>query len=220
MYFIEIVQIFTCILSKKKEEDLLLKVVYQGLRTKKDIAIYSFSWNPNDNKIIFDTPVFFICSFNMSWFIDFKRWVTVWALTFAFSFPEASAPRRAIYFLQMFLFRGRRDWIHKDESHGYWIAEDLKKNAKREAIQDRISEANVIILWVPGKTYIYTNTQMHILIQYIGGGFRFDLGKLYTSTFATWMRALDADKGIKSMVFVADYSKYYSIMFIILSNVL
>ncbi|KAI7863102.1 Alpha/Beta hydrolase protein [Mucor mucedo] len=123
----------------------------------------------------------------MSLFSDFKRWVTVWALTFAFSFPKASTPRRVIYFLRLFLFQGRRDWIHKDETHGYWIAEDLKKNAKREAIQDRISEANIIILWVPG------------------GGFRFDLGQLYTSTFATWMRALDADKNIKSMVFVADY---------------
>ncbi|KAG2237209.1 Alpha/Beta hydrolase protein [Thamnidium elegans] len=121
-------------------------------------------------------------------FLDFKRWVTTWALTFAFSFPSANYPRRVIQLLQLFFYRARTDWIHK-EKFGYWIAEDLKKNAKREAIQDRISEANVIILWVPG------------------GGFRFDLGKLYTSTFATWIRALEADKGIKSMVFVADYKR-------------
>ncbi|CAO3625881.1 unnamed protein product [Mucor hiemalis] len=87
----------------------------------------------------------------------------------------------------MFLYRGRSDWIHRDETHGYWIAEDLKRNAKREAIQDRISEADVIILWIPG------------------GGFRFDLGALYTPTFSTWIRALEADKNIKSMIFVAKY---------------
>lgn len=83
-------------------------------------------------------------------FLEFKRWVTVWALTFAFSFPRAGYPRRVIQFLQLFFYRARTSWIHKEE-FGYWIAEDLKKNAKREAIQDRISEANVIILWVPGK---------------------------------------------------------------------
>lgn len=41
----------------------------------------------------------------------------------------------------------------------------------------------------------------------IGGGFRFDLGPLYTPTFSTWIRALEADKNIKSMIFVAKYSK-------------
>ncbi|CEP16816.1 hypothetical protein [Parasitella parasitica] len=87
----------------------------------------------------------------------------------------------------MFLYRSRSDWRHYEENRGYWIAEDLKRNAKREAINDRISEANVIILWIPG------------------GGFRFDLGKLYTPTFATWIRALEADKRIKSMIFVAEY---------------
>lgn len=82
-------------------------------------------------------------------FLEFKRWVTTWALTFAFSFPTASYPRRVIQLLQLFFYRARNDWIHK-EKFGYWIAEDLKKNAKREAIQDRISEANLILLWVPG----------------------------------------------------------------------
>lgn len=82
-------------------------------------------------------------------FLEFKRWVTTWALTFAFSFPTASYPRRVIQLLQLFFYRARTDWIHK-EKFGYWIAEDLKKNAKREAIQDRISEANLILLWIPG----------------------------------------------------------------------
>lgn len=50
--------------------------------------------------------------------------------------------------------------------------------------------------------YLYS-----IISWLLGGGFRFDLGKLYTPTFATWIRALEADKNIKSMVFVADYSK-------------
>ncbi|KAI8647887.1 Alpha/Beta hydrolase protein [Parasitella parasitica] len=122
----------------------------------------------------------------MSFFQDFKCWITVWVLTFAFSFPKAEYPRLAIHYLQMFFYRSRSDWKHKEE-RGYWIAEDLKRNAKREAMNDRISEANVIILWIPG------------------GGFRFDLGKLYTPTFATWIRALEADKGIKSMIFVAEY---------------
>lgn len=86
----------------------------------------------------------------MSLFQDFKRWITLWALTFAFTFPKADYPRKVIKLLQMFLYRGRSSWIHHDETHGYWIAEDLKKNAKREAIQDRISEADVIFLWIPG----------------------------------------------------------------------
>ncbi|KAI9483572.1 MAG: Alpha/Beta hydrolase protein [Benjaminiella poitrasii] len=123
----------------------------------------------------------------MSLFQDFKRWITMWALTFAFTFPTVEYPRKILHYLQLFLFRSRSSWIHKEELYGHWIAEDLKKNAKREALSDRISEANVILLWIPG------------------GGFRFDLGKLYTSTFATWIRALEADKGIKSMVFVAKY---------------
>lgn len=84
-------------------------------------------------------------------FLEFKRWVTTWALTFAFSFPTVNYPRRVIQFLQLFFYRARTDWIHK-EKFGYWIAEDLKKNAKREAIQDRISEANLILLWVPGNS--------------------------------------------------------------------
>ncbi|CAO3610782.1 unnamed protein product [Mucor fragilis] len=125
----------------------------------------------------------------MSLYQDFKNWITIWVLTFAFSFPKADTPRRAIHYLQMFLYRSRSGWIHKEESRGHWIAEDLKRNAKREAIADRISEANVVFLWIPG------------------GGFRFDLGGLYTPTFATWIRALEADKNIKSMVFVADYER-------------
>jgi hypothetical protein len=87
----------------------------------------------------------------MSLWLDFKRWLVTWALTFAFTFPKAGSPRRVIRYLSLFLFRDRSDWVHVDEAkHGYWIAEDLKKNAKKEAIQDRISEANIIILWVPG----------------------------------------------------------------------
>ncbi|KAI7905512.1 Alpha/Beta hydrolase protein [Cokeromyces recurvatus] len=123
----------------------------------------------------------------MSLFHDFKRWITIWLLTFSFSFPIVTYSRRIIHYLQLFLFRSRSDWIHIEEPYGYWIAEDLKKNVKREALMDRISEANVILLWIPG------------------GGFRFDLGRLYTSTFTTWIRALEADKGIKSMIFVANY---------------
>lgn len=88
----------------------------------------------------------------MSYFSDFKRWIVTWALTFAFTFPKAHQPRRVIRLLSWFLFGARSSWVHVDEGkHGHWIAEDLKKNAKREAIQDRISEANVIILWIPGK---------------------------------------------------------------------
>ncbi|KAI8072254.1 Alpha/Beta hydrolase protein [Gilbertella persicaria] len=122
----------------------------------------------------------------MSLFARFKRWVLVWALTVAFTFPKAYYPRQIINYLSFFLFRARSSWIHKAEGYGYWIAEDLK-GAKREAMSDRISEADVVLLWIPG------------------GGFRFDLGKLYTPTFASWIRALEADKGIKSMIFVADY---------------
>lgn len=87
----------------------------------------------------------------MSLFQDFKRWLTLWALTFTFTFPKSDYPRRVIHYLQLFLYRSRSSWIHKEVPHGYWIAEDLKKNAKREAISDRIEEANVIILWIPGK---------------------------------------------------------------------
>lgn len=87
----------------------------------------------------------------MSLYQDFKNWITIWVLTFAFSFPKTDYPRRAIHYLQMFLYRSRSDWIHREESRGHWIAEDLKRNAKREAITDRISEANVIFLWIPGK---------------------------------------------------------------------
>ena len=144
----------------------------------------------------------------MSLFLDLKRWLTVWVLTFAFNFPRPDYPRKAVKLLQLFWYRTRTDWIHRDETYGYWIAEDLKKNAKKEAIQDRISEANVILLWIPGicvrkreQVERYTNVNL-------GGGFRFDLGPLYTPTFATWIRALEADKGIKSMIFVANYSEF------------
>lgn len=55
----------------------------------------------------------------------------------------------------MFLFNSRSKWIHHESPYGYWIAEDLQMNAKREALQDRISEANVIIFWIPGnRVYI------------------------------------------------------------------
>ncbi|OBZ84345.1 Carboxylesterase LipF [Choanephora cucurbitarum] len=121
----------------------------------------------------------------MSLITRFKRWVLTWALTVAFTFPKQHYPRQIIAFLSFF-FRKRSSWIHKVDGYGYWVAEDLK-GAKREAISDRISESDVVLLWVPG------------------GGFRFDLGKLYTPTFATWIRALQADRNIKSMVFVADY---------------
>lgn len=147
----------------------------------------------------------------MSLYQDFKNWITIWVLTFAFSFPKADTPRRAIHYLQMFLYRSRSGWIHKEESRGHWIAEDLKRNAKREAIADRISEANVVFLWIPGKHRFALSRKQHVptcLYMCVGGGFRFDLGGLYTPTFATWIRALEADKNIKSMVFVADYGRH------------
>jgi hypothetical protein len=100
----------------------------------------------------------------MSLFQNFKCWITLWVLNFAFSFPKSDYPRKAIHYLQMFLYRSRSDWIHKEESRGYWIAEDLKRNAKREAITDRISEANVIILWIPGK-YYFVLSKCNTLIQ-------------------------------------------------------
>lgn len=49
---------------------------------------------------------------------------------------------------------------------------------------------------------------VYLLVRFKkGGGFRSNLGRLYTSTFTGWIRALEADKGIKSMIFVSDYSK-------------
>ncbi|CEJ02058.1 hypothetical protein RMCBS344292_16075 [Rhizopus microsporus] len=124
----------------------------------------------------------------MSIFQRLKNWLTVLALTFAYTFPKAEYAQKAIRYLQLFLFRARSDWVH-EESRGYWIAEDLQHNAKKEAINDRILESHVIFLWIPG------------------GGFRFNPSRLYTSTFSDWIRALEADKGIKSMVFVADYRR-------------
>ncbi|CAO3702126.1 unnamed protein product [Rhizopus stolonifer] len=74
-------------------------------------------------------------------------------------------------------------------SRGYWIAENFKYDTKKEAIADRIMEANVILFWIPG------------------GGFRFDPSRLYVPTFATWMRALETEKGLKSMVFIPNYRR-------------
>ncbi|KAI8977269.1 Alpha/Beta hydrolase protein [Mycotypha africana] len=123
----------------------------------------------------------------MSIFERLKRWLLVWILRFAFSFPNGAYARKAIHCLKKILFNTRSDWIQRHEPYGYWIAEDLQANSKKEALLDRISEADVIFFWIPG------------------GGFRFNLGELYTPTFAKWMRALEADKNIKSMVFVSNY---------------
>ncbi|EIE90112.1 hypothetical protein G6F46_009304 [Rhizopus delemar] len=124
----------------------------------------------------------------MSIFQRIKSWITVIVFTFAFTFPKATYIQKVIDYLQIIFFRQRSDWIH-EESRGYWIAEDLKYNTKKEAIADRIMEANVIFFWIPG------------------GGFRFDPSRLYVPTFANWIRALEAEKGVKSMMFVANYRR-------------
>ncbi|KAI8986973.1 Alpha/Beta hydrolase protein [Pilobolus umbonatus] len=118
----------------------------------------------------------------------FKQWLTSWTLSFCLVFPNTSLARKMIHMLQVVFFKERLDWIVR-EPRGYWVAEDLKKDAKREAISDRVSESDIIVLWIPG------------------GGFRYDFGRFYTGTFATWIRALEADKRIKSMFFVADYTR-------------
>jgi hypothetical protein len=86
----------------------------------------------------------------MSIFQRIKSWITVIVFTFAFTFPKATYIQKVIDYLQIIFFRQRSDWIH-EESRGYWIAEDLKYNTKKEAIADRIMEANVIFFWIPGR---------------------------------------------------------------------
>ena len=85
----------------------------------------------------------------MSIFQRLKKWLTVLTLTFAYTFPKAGYAQKAIRYLQLFFFKARSDWIH-EESRGYWIAEELQHNAKKEAINDRILESHVIFLWIPG----------------------------------------------------------------------
>lgn len=85
----------------------------------------------------------------MSLFQKLKSWVTFTALAFAFTFPKASYVQKVIHYLQIVFFRKRSDWILED-SRGYWIAENFKYDAKKEAIADRIIEADVILFWIPG----------------------------------------------------------------------
>ena len=42
-----------------------------------------------------------------------------------------------------------------------------------------------------------------------GGGFRFDLSLLYIRVFIQWIRALEADKNLKCIIFVPKYSKFF-----------
>ncbi|KAF7727541.1 hypothetical protein EC973_007414 [Apophysomyces ossiformis] len=90
-----------------------------------------------------------------------------------------------VKFLGALFFKYNDSWTQSSD-RGIWIAEDIKQ-AKREELEDRLSSSDVVLFWIPG------------------GGFRFHLTRLYIQTFIAWIRALEADKNLKCMVFVPQY---------------
>ncbi|KAI8149126.1 Alpha/Beta hydrolase protein [Fennellomyces sp. T-0311] len=121
----------------------------------------------------------------MEFFWALRRWLITFLLRIAFSWRRSSHSARIVKLISLLLPFNRR-WVRADDDHGYWIAEDIVK-AKKEEIADRIAESDAVIMWIPG------------------GGFRFDLSLLYIRTWITWIRALEADKNIKCVIFVPKY---------------
>ncbi|KAI9322507.1 Alpha/Beta hydrolase protein [Dichotomocladium elegans] len=121
----------------------------------------------------------------MDFFWSLRRWIILFLLRITFSWHNQNACRRFVKLLS-FLLPFDQKWVQVEDDRGMWIAEDIG-DAKKEAISDAIASSHVVLLWVPG------------------GGFRVDLSQLYIKTFATWIRALEADKNMKCTIFVAKY---------------
>ncbi|KAI7852037.1 Alpha/Beta hydrolase protein [Circinella umbellata] len=121
----------------------------------------------------------------MEFFWAFRRWVITFLLKLAFAWRKQSHCTQIVKLIS-FLIPFNRQWIRVDNEHGTWIAEDIAGD-KKEAIADRIEQSDAVIMWVPG------------------GGFRFDLSLLYIRVFIQWIRALEADKNLKCIIFVPKY---------------
>ncbi|KAI9495063.1 Alpha/Beta hydrolase protein [Zychaea mexicana] len=121
----------------------------------------------------------------MEFFWVLRRWFITFLLRVAFSWGNRNHSARIIQFLG-FLLPFNRRWVREDTDHGTWIAEDIA-GSKKEAISDRLEESNVVIMWVSG------------------GGFRFDMTLLYIRVWITWIRALEADKNMRCVIFVPKY---------------
>ncbi|KAI7864836.1 hypothetical protein BDF14DRAFT_1831086 [Spinellus fusiger] len=123
----------------------------------------------------------------MSFLYSFWSWCVTCVLRIAFSTPSAHHAQLLIYWLGKVTFGFSRHWIHP-EKHGVWVGEGVGQQ-KKEALYDSVRASDRVVLWVPG------------------GGFRFHLGGLYIPKFIAWIRALEADKGMRCVFFISHHSQ-------------
>lgn len=144
----------------------------------------------------------------MTFFWSLRRWIILFLLRIALSWRSHGHARRIVKFLN-FLLPFDRSWVCNQDDRGMWIGEHVS-NEKKEALEDRVANSDIVLLWVPGTigNFLQSILAHLFLLPSLGGGFRCDLSPLYVKTWTTWIRALEADKNMKCTIFVAKYSKY------------
>ncbi|KAI8328269.1 Alpha/Beta hydrolase protein [Chlamydoabsidia padenii] len=119
---------------------------------------------------------------------SFRDWLIVTLLKYAFISIRPAHCRFFVYCLQLLLKGVDDSWLLYDEPRGLWLGNHISSD-KKENLSDRLVTSDVVILWVPG------------------GGFRFDLRKLYLPALIHWIKKLAA-KDTKCTILLANYRHY------------
>lgn len=88
----------------------------------------------------------------MTFFWTLRRWIILFLLRIALSWRSHGQARRIIKFLG-FLLPFDRSWVCNQDDRGMWIGEHISSE-KKEALEDRVANSDIVLLWVPG-THIY-----------------------------------------------------------------
>lgn len=106
----------------------------------------------------------------MTFFWTLRRWIILFLLRIALSWRSHGQARRIIKFLG-FLLPFDRSWVCNQDDRGMWIGEHISSE-KKEALEDRVANSDIVLLWVPGThthVYIYTRTIQSIQLTLFWG---------------------------------------------------